>query len=254
MMKFLWFNSHWNHQPVIRTKSHLFGEYIEDITLSKKQFVLITGAHHSGKSRILYKLHDMAEEVWFTQIKPYCPAGGRTLNHEKPMVKREELDNWEFPKPVFLAGMDPLSKWVAHEGVAEWYEQQTGEEWKKVPAWRKPEILPLYLEATRAVLFIDDAHKLSGRKLMVTKQCFLRAFRAVVAADDENRVPPSLRVPLLDTNPQIIRLTSETAYDATNTLMWLLVVIAFVMGAHELAWFLGGLQLLGGGRRAGKQD
>jgi hypothetical protein len=110
------------------------------------------------------------------------------------------------------------------------------------------------LADTRAVLFIDDAHKLSGRKLMVTKQCFLKAFRAVVAADDENRIPPSLRVPLLDTNPQIIRLTSETAYDATNTLMWLLVVLAFMIGAHELAWLLGGLQLLGGGRRAGKQD
>jgi len=251
-MKFLWFNPHNWHQPAVRTKEHFFGEYVEDVMLSKRRYTLITGAHHSGKTKMLHKLHEMAEEVWFSQLKPYDPDVTNATAYDKPIALAEDV--WEFPEPVLLAGMDPISKWVAHEGVAKWYEAIHGEEWKKIPAWRKPEILPMYLADTRAVLMIDDAHKLSGRKLAIAKQCFMKAFRVVVTADDENRIPPSLRVPLLDSNPQIVRLTSETAYDATNTFMWLLVVLTFLMGSHELAMLLGTFQLLGGGRRAAKQD
>ncbi len=241
------------------TKTHWGGRVIEDVDLLRRaRAILITGAHHSGKSKILHQLHDKAEEIWWHQCKPYNPtcnlkvvaAGG------KPVAKtKEEAMNWQFPDPVFLPGIDPISKWQAHDGVQAWWEERNPDTpWKKVPAWRRPELLADYLRDTRAVLFIDDAHKLTGRKLRIATACFHAAFRCVITADDENRIPPSLRMPLLDCGPQIIRLKSETAYDATNIFVWIMVILAFAMGSHELAMMLGAFQLLGGGRRAGKQD
>ena len=124
----------------------------------------------------------------------------------------------------------------------------------KIPAWKRCELLPKYLRATRAALFVDDAHKLTGRKLVIAKECIDRAHRVVLACNDENRLSPSIRRPFLETKPQEIRLTSEVAYDATHVLVWLFVALAMFAGSPELAALIGVFELMKGGRRASKQD
>ena len=76
----------------------------------------------------------------------------------------------------------------------------------------------------------------------------------VVATSEEQRLPPNLRPVLLRRDPQIFRLDSEVAYDATHILMWMVVVSFLAIGWWEAALVVGGLKALGTGRRAARAD
>ncbi len=243
-------------QPEMRTKSHYGGDVTGSQFIKKTQNVLITGAHHSGKSTTINRLYDEAEEIWYNQVKPYSYSRNAKLAHDKPMLKAgETLDDWLFPESVFLSGITPLSKWTEHSGVKTWYEAKAeGNDYKKIPAWKRVELLPEYLKETRAVLFIDDAHKLTGRKLQIIKLCIESAFRTVLSASDENRLSPSIRRQFLESKPQIVRLNSDVAYDATHLLVWFVVCICLLTGATEFAAVLGLFETMKGGRRASRQD
>lgn len=254
-MKFLTINHNNASQPELRTKTGYGGNLTNVETISKQKNVLITGAHHSGKSRMINRLYEDAEAIWLNQIKPYKFTHAKTA-HDKPILKQgETLDGWQFPEPILLNGMTPLGKWTDHEGVKEWYEAKSaGNEYKKVPAHSRSELIPNYLKDTRAVLFIDDAHKLSGRKLMIAKQCIQSGYRVVIACSDENKLAPSIRRLFLETKPQILRLNTDVAYDATHALIWAFVFFFVVTGMTELAMILGFLETMKGGRRGSKQD
>ena len=77
------------------------------------------------------------------------------------------------------------------------------------------------------MLFVDDAHKLGGCKLQIARQCVLSAKLFVIAASEEQHLAPNLRSAVLHRDPQIFRLDSEVAYDATALLMWFFIAIMF---------------------------
>jgi hypothetical protein len=104
------------------------------------------------------------------------------------------------------------------------------------------------------VLFIDDAHKLAGRKLQIARKCVISSRLFVMAASEEQRLPPNLRNVVLRRDPQIFRLNSEVAYDTTNLFMWAFLVACLAAGWWEAALVLGGLKALGSGRRATRAD
>ena len=254
-MKRLRVNKQNRGQPELRTKTGYRGDVTATETISKKKNVLITGAHHSGKTKAIMKLYEEAEIIWTNQLRPYKFSNAK-VNQDKPMLKQgESLNDWVFPEPVMLNGIAPLSKWTEHQGVKAWYESKyPDDEYKKVPAWRRVELIPEYLRDTRAILFVDDAHKLTGRKLQVAKLCLQDAFKIVVATSDENKLSPSVRSLFLETNPQIIRLNTDVAYDATHIVIWAIVAFLMVTGMTELAAMLGLFEALKGGRRGSKQD
>ena len=107
---------------------------------------------------------------------------------------------------------------------------------------------------TKAVLFIDDAHKLAGRKLQIARQCVLASRVFVIAASEEQRIPPNLRTIIMRRKPQVFRLDTEAAYDATHILMWIILASCLVIGWWEAALVIGGLKALGTGRRAARAD
>jgi hypothetical protein len=256
-MKRLRINKNNRGQPEIRTKTGYMGDVTDIETISKKRNILITGAHHCGKSKAINKLYDSAELIWFYQLAPYQHSNVTKEKRglDKPVLEKgQTLEGWEFPEPVMINGITPLSKWVEHEGVKAWYELQGHGEYKKVPAWKRVEILPDYLKDTRAVLFVDDAHKLTGRKLQIAKECIESAFKVVMCSSDENRLSPSIRKMFLDTKPQLLRLNSDVAYDATHLLIWTFVLIFMLTGMTELAGVLGFMQMMKGGRRGSRQD
>jgi hypothetical protein len=254
-MKFIRINSRNRSQPELKTKTGYRGNVIANQIISKKTNILITGNHHSGKTRAITRLFENAQEIWSAQIRPYSYTRA-TVSTTKPMLKpNEDREAWTYPPAVFICGSAPLSKWTDHAGVEKWHnEQEPAQPYAKIPAWKRCELLPKYLRATRAVLFVDDAHKLTGRKLVIAKECIDRAHRVVLACNDENRLSPSIRRPFLETKPQEIRLTSEVAYDATHVLVWLFVALAMFAGSPELAALIGVFELMKGGRRASKQD
>ncbi|TXH77724.1 MAG: hypothetical protein E6Q85_02705 [Thiothrix sp.] len=112
----------------------------------------------------------------------------------------------------------------------------------------------MYCKETGAILFVDDAHKLNGRKLQIARQCVLSSRLFVIAASEEQRLAPNLRAAVLHRNPQIFRLDSEVAYDATALLMWTFIALCLVAGWWEAGAVLGGLKLLGTGRRSARAD
>lgn len=254
-MKFIRINSRNRSQPEVKTKTGYQGAVIENQIISKKTNILITGNHHSGKTRAINRLYEHSQEIWESQIKPYAFTRGK-VSTDKPMLTYgEAVENWIYPEAVFLGGNDPLSKWVDHDAMANWWNEINPDEpFGKIPAWKRCEIISKYLKDTRAVLFVDDAHKLTGRKLKIAQECIEKGFRVIVTCSDENRLSPSIRKQFLETKPQIIRLNSEVAYDATHILMWFFVLLSMISGAPEIAALLGMLEIMKGGRRASKQD
>ncbi len=222
--------STWAEATVIE-RSRKFGPVLQEDWISVKRSVLITGPHDAGKTRWLERLHQEATAIWGTKSKA---------------------------PPLWLAAARPLSAWTDIPQLAEWWANRPheGEQpppWSKLKAWERVDALPLYCAEAGAVLFIDDAHKLEGRKLDVARRCLLASRVWVMSAADEGRIPPSLRAVTLHREPQIFRLGSEVAYDVTPIAMWCLIVVAMGLGLYEVAAVLGGLKLLGSGRRAARQ-
>lgn len=220
------------------TKRSKMGETLSEETISTKRPILVTGAHDSGKSRWVQRLHAAAPEIWGSKAKA---------------------------APLLLDGLSPLSAWCDSTAVGDWWETKRQEEaandpetarspWKHVKQYARANVLADYCRDTGAVLFIDDAHKLTGRKLQLARQCVMSSRLFVIAASEEQRLAPNLRAAVLHRDPQIFRLDSEVAYDATNILMWAFLAACLAAGWWEAAVVLGGLKALGTGRRAARAD
>lgn len=231
--------------PIIKRKDRKYGPVVDTEVIGRKTPTLITGAHDSGKSRMLEKLHEEERAIW-----------GKKIN----------------AAALWLGALRPLGAWSDAEHVAAWWNARaatlaakvgaggTGVKpdhlrpWAKLKAWERAEALPDYLRDTGAVLFIDDAHKLAGRKLQIARECALTAKVWIASASDEQRIPPNLRSVMMRRDPQVIRLGSDVAYDATNILTWLLALGLLAVGAWEAGFVIAGLKALSGGRLAARQD
>lgn len=213
--------------PLFVTKAHKFGQVQTETTISKKKNILITGDHDSGKTKSLLKLYDHALDVWGGQAK----AKGK----------------------LYLDYLQPIGEWYDHENLAEWYASKQSGDWKKLKNYEKAKLLPQFCKEKRVILFLDNADKLTGRKLDIAKQCILSAKITVCTVQAENRLSPSIRRVLLSRDPQFLRLSSEVAYDATNVLLWSFIAVCVSAGMWEVAFILGGMKVMGTGRRASKQ-
>jgi hypothetical protein len=218
-------------QALVVRKTRKFGQVLSEKHISTRKPVLITGAHAAGKSYWLDRLRKDAARVW---------------------VSRADAE------PLYLSAIWSISDWTTGKHLELWWAdhcQKTGDDrhWKKLTAGERQRALPLYLQETGAVLFVDDAHCLTGKKLKVAQDCVRAAQVWVIAAADEGRISPGLRRDVLGVEPQIFRLDSDVAYDATPMFMYVLIAVAMAMGSWELAMVLGGLKMLSNGRRATKQ-
>ncbi|WP_434363053.1 hypothetical protein NF212_25405 (plasmid) [Parasalinivibrio latis] len=202
----------------------------KETALKRKKCQLITGAHDSGKTRWLNRLFEARTNIWGTK-----------------------------PQPVRLDGLMPLSSWVEVPGIDSWHREWKAEEenpvpWQKLNLQQKADTLSEYLADTGAMLFLDDAHKLTGRKAQVARKCMLATPLWLVAASEEGRLPPSIRPLVERRDPQRTNLESDVSYDTTRILIWILVATCIASGAWEAGAVLGGLQMLGSGRRATRAD
>ena len=226
--------------PLIVVKDRKFGNLLSEKAVSKKRSQLIIGAHDSGKTRWLRRLYADHQAIWGAKHKAHA---------------------------VYLCSTRPISSWAENPHVATWWDNKQEENyrlehagefdglpWAKLKYWQRCEVIADYLLNTNAVLFIDDAHKLSGRKLQIARECVLSASLFVASASQLNRISPNLRTVMMRREPDHIKLDTDAAYDTTNILMWLMILVTFGAGAHELALVLGGLKMLGTGARAAKQN
>lgn len=218
-------------QALVVRKTRKFGDVIDTTFIRTRQPVMIVGDNASGKSYWLNRLHKDASKIWSS---------------------RQSV-------PIFLSATRPVSSWADGKHLEIWWalREQDSEDprhWTKLKAYERQDHLANYLKETGAVLFIDDAHKMTGSKMKVAQNCLRASKIFVLTTADEGRIPPSFRKDVMFSEPQIFRLDSDVAYDATSVMMWLFILIAAGFGAYEVAAVLGGMKALSGGRRASKQD
>ena len=217
--------------PLVIKKTKKYGQVTSEKAISRKHPILITGAHNSGKTRWVARLHQAHHEIWARY-----PAA-----------------------PLFLDAIRPLSSWAEADCVMEWWQDKTKNDdklkpWSKLKAWERQDKLPEYLSDNKAILFIDNAHKLTGRKTQIAKECLQVQRLSVIAISDEQRLPPSLRHLVLNRDPQTFRLGTDTAYDATPAFVYLIALLALGAGWWEISIVLGGLTALSQSRRSARQD
>ena len=226
--------------PTYVTKNRKYGDTLSEQTISTKRPILVTGAHDAGKTRWVRRMHEHALEIWGSKSKT---------------------------DPLYLDTISPLAAWCDSPALAVWWDglrqaelvaypsdpSKVRDPWKSLKPHSRADVLPDYCKDTGAVL-LDDAHKLSGRKLQIARECVLAARLFVITASEEQRLPPNLRTVVMRRDPQIFRLDSETSYDATNLFMWAILVACLAAGWWEAAAVLGGLKALGSGRRAARSD
>lgn len=212
-------------------KNRKYGTQISEQTISVKRPVLVTGAHDSGKSRFLKRLYTDERAIYGAKIS--APA-------------------------LWLSALRPLTSWTDFPHVADWFNASKVNtkklSWSSLKQYEKVEQLPHYVAETKAVVFVDDAHKLSGRKLQIARECILAAHIYVISASDEQRIPPNLRGIVLRRDPQVFRLNTEVSYDMTQPLMWLAILFLVSIGFWEAGAVLGGLKYLSSGSRATKNN
>ncbi len=231
--------------PIVKKKDRKYGPVVDTEIIGRKAPTLITGMHDSGKSRMLNKIYAEEREIFGAKIK--APA-------------------------LWLGALQPLAAWSDSQNIAEWWDKRAAEQearlsekndvdrsklprpWSKLKAWEKTEALPDYIADTGAVVFLDDCHKLAGRKLQIARECAMAARIWIASASTEARIPPNLRSVMLRRDPQFIRLGSDVAYDATNIFTWLLAVALIVAGAWEAGFVVAGMKALAGSRLAARQD
>lgn len=209
--------------PVVVEKARKFGRTLREEKISVRRDVLITGAHHSGKTRWLARLQAEAPGVW----------RGREV--------------------ILIRCVNPLAAWVDDPRLIEHGEKASSRPWTQLRAWERLDALAAWVKEVRAVVLFDDAQLLTGRKLDVALRILAGARWVVVTASDEARLPISFRLALQRRRPQRINLKSEAPYDATALVVWLLSLAALGAGAWQLAAAIAGLNLLGRGRRAARQ-
>lgn len=179
--------------PLFITKTAKYGDRLSEKIISVKKPILITGEPDSGKTRWITRLHEHSLEIWGAKSR----SGSLLLDARRP-----------------------LSSWGNAPAVRAWWKQQQKQlppdqrqPWSTLRQDKRSAALPTYCADTGAVLFIDDAHKLlGGQPLKLACQCLKAARMWVIAAYQEERLPPGLCEVVKAGKPQRfhLRLPTET--------------------------------------------
>ena len=218
-------------KPVVRVRGNKYSPVASETVLSIRRDLAIYGPAQSGKTRWLAKLHEGAAAIWSER---------RTVLHLRTI---DPLTAWSEEDPRIGAAWDRLAA-----------NDSARRPWAKLRAFERTAALVAWVEQNRAILIVDDMHLATGRKADVLRQLIAGCSLVVYSATEPQRIPMSLRTLLQRREPQEVNLKSEAAYDATSVFFWFLILLSAAAGAWPVAAALGGLKVMGGGRRASKQS
>ncbi len=193
-----------------------------DTEMRKTQDVWLLGPPQCGKSSAIERICQRSAQLW-----PHWP-----------------MIHWR--------ACDPLSRWVDQAALQAHLLSQ-GKALKTMTVEDKLDALLSWAQHQKVVLVLDDAHALSGRKLDLTVRLAQFARVVLVGALSEQALHPSLRVCLQRRAPQVISMRSEAPYDATVSLMWVMLLLVMAAGWWELAAALSSARALGYGPLAVRQ-
>lgn len=171
--------------------------------IPKKANLLIIGAHGSGKSKEIHRLFE----------------------------KREMLHQRHTQNFVRLNCNDAVSDWI-NINLGEALHDYTPQEMDPRTTYAKIQALVNYSE--KAILYIDDIHKATGKKLEVLKDIMRVAKQWIITTEAKHTINKSI-LNLMRKNYTTVELSTTQAVDATNTLMFVFLVMLVLTGNIELA-------------------
>lgn len=221
-------------------KSKKFGKVVSSKYVGKKKNILISGGFHSGKSRMIFKIWKERHNIW---------------GKEKGFIKLSGFGTIaEFTEtPELRAFYNKIPK-SENKELIEFFNENEGREFKSLRQHEKIENLILFVKHNKAILIVDDAQKLTNRKLEIVKRCIEHCSLFVIATSEEQRLATSLRTVVMNANTEHIRLDTKASYDATSLLVYFIIAICAASGWYEMAIAAGGLKALSSGRRASRKD
>jgi hypothetical protein len=225
-----------------REKAFKYGDVIGYECVSrKKRYTVISGKTSSGKSRYLKKLYDNAIGIWSTELRPYAYTKNQKAlasRDDRPVFRsKDEAVAWSFPAPVFIPVVSDQAEWLEQSHVAQWWDQCNEQPFKKLKTFEKRAAVVSYLEATRAVLFIDDLDKVPTKKLQFFKDMLNVASRVVVTTTTLTQISQPLRL-IIERDQmwmQHFELTTDASFDATHLIMILVVIVCAMSGQWAVA-------------------
>jgi hypothetical protein len=185
-------------------------------------------------------------DVWLLG-PPQC---GKSSALERLMQRRASI--WSRWPVLFIQSQDPLSRWMDQEAL-QGHVCSGGRAYESLSAEKRLDVLLQWCHQRPCVWIIDDAHALGARKLHIVLRLLQHARVIVLSALSEQALHPSLRVFLQRRAPQVLSLSSEAPFDATLSVMWLVLLVAISAGWWELAAALTAVRGMGRGPLASRQ-
>ena len=194
---------------ILREKKNLFDKPIEK-HISKKGNIVLFGINASGKTKRLNSIVEESKNIW-----------------KEPIIFLKATDAISEILNRNLDSESEARELLTCEG--EEIEIDTGKQYIKMQA--------LAEKAKKCVVMIDDADKLTGKKLELTKDLIKNSKQFILTTKDENSLNKTLlRIIKSKRNKtSYIQLSSKAALDASNILFMGFVIIVLVSGAHEMA-------------------
>ncbi len=208
---------------VVRSRGYKYGPITGETVLSCRNDILISGPNSSGKTRWLDKFYAHANEVWRSQ------------------------------EAIYIRAVDPMQKWY-HDARLEKYALSIGKNWAQLKHFERLDTLIEWCKHVKAVLILDDTHRLGGKKLDAALQLARVAGRVISTTFAEQRTPITLRMALDLRAPQKVHLASEAPYDYTSILMWMVVIVTLFAGMWQLSAVILSMKVLAHGKRTSKQS
>jgi hypothetical protein len=206
----------------LREKRAFRSESCQETYVKKTRDIWLLGPPQCGKSSAIDRLRQRGFSIW-TQ--------------------------WPV---MFIQSQDPLSRWLDQKPL-QGFVNEKGQNYESLGTEMRLDVLLQWCQKQPCVWLIDDAHVLGARKLNIMIRLLQHARVIVIGALSEQSLPPSLRVFLQRRGPQVLSLSSEAPYDATLSVMWLVLLIAISAGWWELAAALSAVRGMGRGPLATRQ-
>lgn len=198
---------------ILREKKSLFDKKPTEKYISKKGNIVLFGINASGKSKRLDSIVAEAKNIW-----------------KEPIIYLKATDAIS---EIFSRNLDSESETrellITTISEGEELEIDTSKQYIKMHA--------LAEKAKKCVVIIDDADKLTGKKLELAKDLIKNCKRFVLTTQSEQTLNKTLyRIIKSKRNKtNYIQLSSKAALDASNMLFLGFVIILLVSGAHEIA-------------------
>jgi hypothetical protein len=197
--------------------------------ISKSKNILITGEVASGKTKELHKLYNQKENIYNSSRRNF-----NFIYFNCNISLSEILD-------IFEENQENKNQKIDIKDLQEHINNIEDEEETKDKKTMYKRIQLLEQFSKGAILFVDDIHKATGRKLETLKHLLKNCKLWVVTAKSSHNInqnlQKSMRLKFDDTYYNFTLATTQ-AVDATNILFIIFIIFLIALGQTDMAILL----------------